>query len=263
MDLELEGRSVLITGGSKGLGYAMAERFLQEGARVTICGRDRETLAAAVDTLARIGEIRGVQADVGNERDVERLVAEVRDAYGELDVLVNNAGRIRPGKLTDFTDDVWREELNGKLLGTIRVTRQAVGIMSRNGRGAVINVSGLTGKQLFPNGMLTGVINAGVIAFTKYLSEELGPLGIRANSVCPGVIRTQGWEERGARLAEAQGIPAEQFFSNFVSSHNIYLGRWGRPGEIADVVVLLASPRMSYVTGQTLVVDGGFAKSIA
>lgn len=262
MDLELRGRAVLVTGGSKGLGYETARAFLAEGARVTICGRGRESLDRAVRSLGELGEVRAVQADVAKESEVADLIADVKDAYGELDVLVNNAGRIRPGAFMEFSDEVWKEELNGKLLGAIRVTRHAIPIMTRKGWGAVINLSGLTGKQLFPNGVITGVINAGVIAFTKYLAEYAAPLGIRANSICPGVARTEAWEERGTTIAANQGIDKEAFFANFVRANNILLGRWARPAEIADAVVLLASSRMSYVTGHTLMVDGGFFKYI-
>ncbi len=263
MDLGLEGRNVLVTGGSRGIGRAIAEAFLREGARVVICARNPEGIQAAVAQLQPLGEIWGVRADVSDESSVQSLVQQVRDRWGHLDVLVNNAGRIRPGRVTEFPDEVWQQELNGKLLGTIRVTRHALPLLRRDGNAAIVNMAGMTGKQLFPNGGLTGVINAGVIAFTKYLAREVAPLGIRANAVCPGVVRTEGWEERGAAIARERGIPVEQFFEEFVQAQDIFLGRWAHPAEIADVVVLLASPRLSYLTGQTVIVDGGLAKFVA
>ena len=165
--------------------------------------------------------------------------------------------------IAELPADVWQQEINVKLLGMVRVTRAALPLMNREGRGAIVNVSGITGKQVFPNGVVTGVINAGVIAFTKYLAREVAPLGLRANAICPGFVRTQGWEERAQKAAAAQGITAEAFFENFVRTHDIFLGRWGRPEEIAALVVLLASPRMSYVTGHTFIADGGFGKFIS
>lgn len=263
MDLGLAGRTVLVTGGSRGLGYAIAEGFLKEGARVTICARDAAQLQRAAETLAALGDIHAIPADIGREEDVRRLVAAVKERYGELDVLVNNAGGLMPGKFAEFTDEAWFNVLNGKLLGAFRVTRHALPIMTDRGHGAIINLSGETGKQLFPNAIATGVVNAAMIAFTKYLSHEVAPRGIRVNSICPGVIRTEGWEERAERMGAAQGMDRETFIRHHCQVNDIYLGRWGKPEEVANAVVLLASDRMSYVTGHTLMVDGGLSKFIA
>lgn len=263
MELGLNGRSVLITGGSKGLGYAIAEGFLKEGARVTICARDDTQLQKAAESLRTLGDVHAVAADISSDEDVARLVAEVAERYGELDVLVNNAGGLMPGKFEEFTSEAWEKALNGKLLGAFRVTRNALPIMTNRGYGAIVNVSGETGKQLFPNAIASGVVNAATIAFTRYLSHEVAQRGIRVNSVCPGVIRTEGWNERAERMGAAQGMDRETFIAHHCKTNDIYLGRWGKPEEIADVVVLLASDRMSYVTGHTMMVDGGLSKFIA
>lgn len=262
MDLELEGRSVLVTGSSKGLGFATARTFLNEGARVTLCARTESTLEEARSELEDFGEVQAVPTDVTDDASVDNLAGAIEDSFGGLDVLVNNVGSFGGGSVAESDIADWEGIFQTKLVGAVRVTQKVLPLMPDNDGGSIVNMSGLTCKMTFPNGVITGTINAGMTVFNKYLSEEVASRGIRVNAVCPGVVRTKGWEERGQAIADEQGITLEEFFQGFVEQNDISLGRWGRPEEIGDLVALLASPRMGYVTGETIISGGGLAKDV-
>ena len=252
MELELEGRVALVTGGTQGIGRATAIRLAQEGAAVVIAARGREGLdAVAAQIGAAGGKVAAVQADVAKAADCERLVGEVIKAFGRLDILVNNAGTSSTGEFESVTDETWREDLELKLFGAIRLARLAIPHMKQQGGGRIVNITTIGAKQPRARSMPTTVTRAAGLAFTKALSKEYAAHNILVNTVCIGLIRSA---QQDAKAAKAN-LSAEQFYANL--GRDIPLGRVGLPEEVANVIAFLASSAASYVTGSSINLDGG------
>ncbi len=252
MELELEGRVALVTGGTQGIGRATAMRLAQEGAAVVIAARGREGLdAVAAQIGAAGGKVAAVQADVAKAADCERLVGEVIKAFGRLDILVNNAGTSSTGEFESVTDETWREDLELKLFGAIRLARLAIPHMKQQGGGRIVNITTIGAKQPRARSMPTTVTRAAGLAFTKALSKEYAAHNILVNTVCIGLIRSA---QQDAKAAKAN-LSAEQFYANL--GRDIPLGRVGLPEEVANVIAFLASSAASYVTGSSINLDGG------
>ncbi|MCX7152662.1 MAG: SDR family oxidoreductase [Proteobacteria bacterium] len=252
MELELEGRVALVTGGTQGIGRATAIRLAQEGAAVVIAARGREGLdAVAAQIGAAGGKVAAVQADVAKAADCERLVGEVIKAFGRLDILVNNAGTSSTGEFESVTDETWREDLELKLFGAIRLARLAIPHMKQQGGGRIVNITTIGAKQPRARSMPTTVTRAAGLAFTKALSKEYAAHNILVNTVCIGLIRSA---QQDAKAAKAN-LTAEQFYANL--GKDIPLGRVGLPEEVANVIAFLASSAASYVTGSSINLDGG------
>ena len=252
MELELEGRVALVTGGTQGIGRATAIRLAQEGAAVVIAARGREGLdAVAAEIRATGGKVAAVQADVAKAADCERLVGEVIKAFGRLDILVNNAGTSSTGEFESVTDETWREDLELKLFGAIRLARLAIPHMKQQGGGRIVNITTIGAKQPRARSMPTTVTRAAGLAFTKALSKEYAAHNILVNTVCIGLIRSA---QQDAKAAKAN-LTAEQFYANL--GKDIPLGRVGLPEEVANVIAFLVSGAASYVTGSSINLDGG------
>jgi 3-oxoacyl-[acyl-carrier protein] reductase len=261
MDTGLAGRVALVTGATRGIGFAIAEGLRAEGADVAVLARSKDGVDDAVARLGGEAHAHGIVADLTDPEQVDRAVQEAADWRGRLHVVVNNAGPpMQSGTITDTDDEPWAMTFATKAMGMVRVARAALPLLADDGTGRIVNVSGVTAKSVIPNAGITGITNAAVGAFTRYLAEEAAPRGIRVNAVCPGMTRTEGWLQRAATAAEQQGITAEQFFANMTERLGVSLGRWAEPREIADVVVFCASDRVAFMTGHVLVVDGGQTK---
>jgi 3-oxoacyl-[acyl-carrier protein] reductase len=264
MDLELAGKVVLITGGSKGIGYATAEDFAREKCRVVICARGVDALKDAAARLeAATGQkVDWVQADVTKVADIDGLIAHVRDRYGVLDVLVNNAGTGTYKPFLEVTDD---ELVNGMTLNffsMFRVTQRAVPLMAKSNGGSIVNVSGRSGvRGTFPPGSsCTGPAKAAEIRFSIDLAAELAQFGIRVNVVVPGIVETPErftlWEKTALKKDLDENTAAS--LRKDIEKVSMVSGRkWGQPKEVSDCILFLASPRSSYVNGASLQIDGG------
>ncbi len=246
MDLGLKGRTVLVTGASSGLGLATAEALAREGANVAMLARRRDLLQREAD---RIGAL-AIRGDVTIPNDLERAVATTVKAFDGLDVLVWNAGGPPPGTGTDVTPESLEQALELMLLPAVRLLHLCLPHLERSAGGRVLAITSIAAKEPTAHLALSNTLRPAVSGWLKTLARELGPRGITVNCVAPGRIAT-------ARLEQLypQG-PTEDDLAE------IPLGRWGEPHELGDVVCFLASERAGYVSGQTLVVDGGLQRSL-
>ena len=254
MDLHLIGKVVLITGGTDGLGAALADRLVEEGARVAACGRDPHRVAATEQRLRDAGgEALVVQADVTRPADLERFVAAAVAQWGRLDGLVNNAGQSAAGRIDQVSDDDWVADFNLKVLAAVRCTRLAVPHLVAAGGGAIVNVLNVGAKAAGAASLPTTASRAAGLAITKAASKDLGEHGIRVNAVLIGLVASGQWRRR----AVAAGQSEEELYRQLAQNTGIPLGRVGRPEEFADLVAYLLSDRSSYVTGSAINLDGG------
>ena len=261
MDLQLEDRKAIVTGGSKGLGRAIAEELAREGAEVAICSRnDAEVKEAGEEIHAATG--RAVHAEVCDVTDPEAVrafVAGAAEALGGLDVLVNNAGRAHPGDFEALTDETWKADLDVKLFSMIRCTREAIPHFRARGGGRVVNINAVYARYPDPSFFATSVNRAACLSLTKALALEFAEDNILVNSVNIGFVVTPQWknihEKRAPELSE------EEFFAQW-SQKEVPLGRFGRPDEVSGIVAFLAGERASYITGASIDVAGGMGKYV-
>ena len=257
MDLNLTDKVAVITGSSRGIGLGCARALVGEGCRVVLCARGAETLAEAaleVEAAAKKpGLIATVQADVSTLPGVELVIGRAVDAFGGLDVLVNNVGRAAGSDLLGTTDAEWQAAFDETLFPAIRASRLAVPHMKQRGGGAIVMIASIWGRE--SGGRMTyNAVKAAEISLAKALAQQLAPANIRVNSVCPGSILFPGgsWHRR------QQSDPA--FIADLIK-RDLPFGRLGRADEVGNAVAFLASPRASWISGASLVVDGCQGKS--
>jgi 3-oxoacyl-[acyl-carrier protein] reductase len=263
MDLGIQGRTAIVTGGSRGIGRETARCLLEAGARVTICARTNNAL---IETRAELaaktgGEVHAVVADTAVEADIEVLVREAAERFGGVDILVNNAGTMYSGRFDVLTEAGLKAQLETKLFGFMRAIRLVVPGMKARGWGRIVNVIGGAGKEPDPYMFGSGITNSALLNVTKSLSTELGPDGILVNAVCPGWVDTGLWRRNAAALAAELGTPSEDEARRLAVKKNA-LGRFGRPEELAWTIAFLCSERASFITGVSINVDGGRLKSL-
>lgn len=259
MDLMLNGKRALITGGSKGIGRAIARQLALEGVDLVIAARNGgEVEAAARELAAETGrKIIGLTVDTQDDASVKALVAGTVSALGGLDILVNAAakpgGQAPPPKLAEITDALFFDDVNVKVMGYLRMAREAAPHMAKAGWGRIINVSGLAARQ---TGSTIGSIrNVAVAALTKNLADELGPLGINVTVIHPGTTRTEKTAGVVAARAAATGLSGEEVERRMAA--NVTIGRIVDSAEIADIVAFLASPRSVAINGDAIACGGG------
>lgn len=262
MDLGLENKVAIVTGGSAGVGLKTAEMFLQEGAKVAICGRNEARLAEARNYLSKIGsgQVFAHPCDVAKEAEVQTFVDKAAEALGGIDILVNSAGRSIMKHFFDVTNEEWEEQIQLKYFSTIYTVRAVYPYMKQRGQGRIININATLAREPEKRLVATAATRAGLLNLSKTLSHELAPDRILVNSVSLGVIATDQWERR--RMQQAPDQDRDEYYAQLAKSRNIPLGRVGQPEEVASAILFLASERASYITGTNIEVSGGVSKVI-
>ena len=256
MDLHLRDKHILITGGSKGIGLACAQTFLEEGARVTLVSRDPANLARARTQLAAHGadRIHTHAADLRDANAAQAALDTAEAALGPVDVLVNSAGAAKRTPAPELTPQAWHDAMQAKYFSYIHMIDPAIQRMARRGAGSIVNVVGNGGKVASPIHLPGGAANAALMLATAGLAAAYGPQGVRVNAINPGLTLTDRLQEGLAADARLQGIAPEEAMQRAVA--RIPLGRMAEPVEIARAVAFLASDAASYITGVCMTMDG-------
>jgi 3-oxoacyl-[acyl-carrier protein] reductase len=260
MDLQLSGKVAIVTGSSRGLGFASAAALVEEGCRVTICARGERQLSLASAELGKLGgpaapdRVLAIAADVSSTDGVDTVIGRTVERFGGLDILVNNVGIARGGTITETSDAEWQEAIDQTLFPAIRASRLAVPHMKRRGGGSIAMIASIWGRE--SGGRMTyNAVKAAEISLAKSLAQQLAPENIRVNSIAPGSILFPGGSWHRRQQEDPAGI------QDFVR-RELPFGRFGRPEEVGAVVAFLVSPRASWISGASVPVDGCQSRSL-
>ena len=260
MDMGLENKVAIVTGGSEGIGKAAALSMAKEGARVVIVARRQEVLDQAAEEIktATEGVVLTLAADVTDKDTARRVVQTALDNFGRVDILVNNAGTSMAKEFEEVSDEDWEYDFDLKVWGAVRLIRHSIPEMRKVGGGRIINVTNLGGRTPGPASMPTSISRAAGIAITKGLSKDLAKDNILVSTVCIGLVKSGQHERRYQRLIETNpGLTMDQFWDDTVQRRGVPLGRMAEAHEAGDVIAFLASERASYLTGIAINLDGG------
>ena len=262
MDLGLKGKRAIVMAASRGLGYASAMGLAREGCHLVICSRDEARINAAAETIRQAtgAQVKALVADVSSSAEAKRLVDTAVAEYGGLEIVLHNAGGPPAGETLQMTDEQWQKAFEQNLLSLTRIARAAAPEMAKAGYGRVLTIASSSIKQPIPNLALSNALRAGVWGLAKTLSRELAPQGILVNVIAPGRIDTERIAELDQANAQKSGKTIDDVRKASVAS--IPLGRLGRPEELANLVVFLASQAASYITGQAITVDGAAGNAL-
>jgi len=262
MDLELKGKVAIVGGASKGLGRACAQVLAEEGARVAVCSRSQKDVEKAAQEIrdSTGGDALAFAGDLDRLETIHDFVAATVARFGRLDVLVNNSGGPPLARAHNATEEQWATAVQRSLLFFARMAREAIPHLRKSGGGRIINILASTVYQPIPNLALSGATRMGVVAWAKSLADEIGRDGILVNNVCPGSILTERMLGNVTSRAKELGIPVEEALAQRAAETAV--GRIGQPSEMAYLVAFLASSRSSYITGTTMLVDGGLVRSV-
>jgi len=264
MDLGLGDKVAVITGGSVGIGLAVARGLAQEGVHLVLCARDETRVGEAAHAIQSEHRVRaiGVKADVSRADDVSRVVAETEKSFGGADILINNAGTGSNETVMDAPDDKWQYYWDLHVMAAVRISRGLVPLMRRRGGGVIIHNSSICAKQPLGYEPIYNVTKAALMMFSKCLSNELIGDNIRVNCVNPGLILTPDWKKTARQLTAGTDTTWEEYLDQ-IAKKNAPIGRFATPEELAHFFVFLCSPRASYCVGSTYYVDGGWLNVVA
>jgi len=262
MDLGLKGKVALVTGGSKGIGKAVARGLLDEGAKVAICARTKAELDTAANELAKAtgGEVFSVAGDLTREADVKKIVDAAAGRFGRIDILVNNAGAAPGGLLLDLTEEDWATALQLKFMGYVRCMKAVIPHMLKQGGGRIVNVVGNDGVKPIGIELTPSAANAADLAVTVALAEQYGPHNICINAINPGPVTTERWGTLIGGIAKVRKISVDEAQKR--AERSIPLGRICTVEEVANVAVFVASSRASFMNGALITLDGGQRKAL-
>ncbi|WP_374723039.1 SDR family oxidoreductase [Peribacillus tepidiphilus] len=261
MELGLKGKTALVVASSQGLGKAIAEELLIEGAKVMLVGREKNKLQRVKEKFSSYGEenVEYVEADITKPDQIKKMVQKTIDVFGGIHILVNNAGGPPAGSFEDMTDEMWQKAFELNLLSYIRIIREALPYLKQQG-GKIINIASSSIKEPIPGLILSNTFRTGIVGLSKTLALEFAPYGILINTVAPGRISTDRVRHLDQVNADKKGVSREEIEEAVKAT--IPLGRYGEPQEFAKFVTFLASEANSYVTGSAFLIDGGMVKSI-
>lgn len=262
MNLGLEGRVAFVAAGSKGLGRAIAEELAAEGAEIAVCARGKQALGETSVAIGRSTgrEVLALAGDVSDPAIVERMVADTIARFGRIDILVTNAGGPPSGRFESLSPEAWQAAVDLTLMSVVNLTRAVLPGMKERGWGRVINVTSIAVKQPVDGLMLSNSLRSAVTGFARTLANEVAQLGITVNNILPGYTRTARVEQLSEAAARREGVTREAALAKWESE--IPMGRLGEPREFAALAAFLASDRASYITGQSIAVDGGWIRGL-
>ena len=260
MDLGLQDKVAIITGGSDGIGKASALSMANEGASVVIVARRQDVLDQAEQEIltATEGQVMSISADVTDPGAAKSIVEKTLNQYGRLDILVNNAGTSMAKPFEDVSENDWQYDFDLKVWGAVRLIQESIPEMRKVGGGRIINVTNLGGRTPGPSSMPTSISRAAGIAITKGLSKDLAKDNILVSTVCIGLIKSGQHQRRyDSRIQNEPDLNIDAFYDQLAEGRSVPLGRVGEPEEAGDVIAFLASERASYLTGIAVNLDGG------
>jgi 3-oxoacyl-[acyl-carrier protein] reductase len=262
MDLGVRGRVALVAAASRGLGRAIAEELGAEGADLVLCARGVEPLMEVKRAIGQSAGVRviGMPADLSTPGGAESVVETALREYGRIDILVTNTGGPPPGPFESHPAEAWASAVRQLLGSVLALTRGALPGMKERGWGRIVNITSIAVKQPVDNLILSNSVRAAVTGFARTLANEVAPFGVTVNNVMPGYTRTERLEDLAGRVATHKGLPHERRFDAW--NDEIPMRRLGEPRELAALVAFLASERASYITGQSIAVDGGWVRSL-
>ncbi|MGH7353015.1 MAG: SDR family oxidoreductase [Candidatus Rokuibacteriota bacterium] len=258
----MKGKVALVTGGSKGIGKAVAKGLAEEGARVAICARGRGDLDAAAAAIAKAtgGEVFAVAGDLTRETDAQKIVAATVERFKRIDILVNNAGAAPGGLLLDLTEEQWQTALQLKFMGYVRCMKAVIPHMLKQGGGRIVNIIGNDGVKPIGIELTPSAANAADLAVTVALAEQYGKQNICINAINPGPVATERWDFLIGGIAKVRNISVDEAQKR--AERSIPLGRICTPEEVANVAVFVASDRASFMNGALITLDGGQRKAL-